>query len=131
MTTKQSTGSNVLDDIIAVIGEDAAFALATEFIGERVYIPKTAETEPRISQAIGVEMAERLRDAFYCTTITFPVGAVIERQVLSLVAQGLPKREVARRLKIREARVYAILKRVRDRGSSVSGAHGAGQPGAL
>ena len=109
-----STGSQVLDDLAEVIGEEAAFALAAEFMGERVYIPKNPDNEPRISEAIGDDLARRLCDRFYRTIIPFPSKVVIERRVVQLAEQGLPKREIARRLKIRQARVFAILARKRE-----------------
>lgn len=112
-TPASSTGSTVLDDLAEVIGEEAAFALAAEFMGERVYIPKNPEVEPRIEHAIGPENAALLCDAFWRTIIAMPTKVVIERKVVVLAAQGVTKREIARRLKIRQARVFAILQRQR------------------
>lgn len=97
-----------------MIGEEAAFALAAEFMGERVYIPKNPDNEARIAEVIGEELARHLCDAFYRTIISFPSKVVIERRVVQLAEQGLPKREIARRLKIRQARVFAILARKRE-----------------
>lgn len=108
------TGSTVLDDLAGVIGEEAALALAAEFMGERVYIPKDPEVEPRIAGAIGAELALKMCDVFWRTYIPFPSKVVIERQVMRLCDEGVTKREIARRLKIREARVFAILARHRS-----------------
>ena len=109
-----STGSQVLDDLAEVIGEEAAFALAAEFMGERVYIPLAAEKEPRIDEAIGADLAGQVRDIYHGLVLSFPSRPVIERRVCQLAAQGVTKREIARRLKIRQARVFAILARARD-----------------
>ena len=109
------TGSRILDDIAEVIGEEAAYALAFEFKGERVYIPKDHTREPRIAATIGDEAATRLCDALYRTVMTFPYKAILTRMVIVMAADpGMTKREIARRLGIREARVYAILARERD-----------------
>jgi hypothetical protein len=109
------TGSRVLDDLAEVVGEEAAFALASEFMGERVYIPKDPDVEPRIAEAIGADQARHLCDAFWRTVVTFPSKIVIERRVVQLAEQNITKREIARRLKIRQARVFAILARERDK----------------
>jgi len=111
------TGSRILDDLSEVIGEEAAFALAAEFMGERVYIPKDPAIEPRIEQAIGVEKAAQLCEAFWRTYIPFPTRVVIERLVVQLAERTDPpmtKREIAQTLKIRQALVFAILKRHRE-----------------
>ncbi len=110
------TGSTVLDEVAEVLGEEATFALAEEFMGERTYIPKSHVGERRIVEAIGEEQARRLCDVFYGTLISFPVKLVIERRVLEMDRQGLTRKETARRLKIRERRVYDILRRHRERG---------------
>lgn len=107
------TGSRVLDDIAMVIGEEATFALAAEFMGERVYVPKDPAAEPRISAVIGDEKANAFCNSYFRLIITFPSKVVIERQVIQLSEQGVTKREIARRLKIRQARVFAILARHR------------------
>jgi len=114
MAGYSGTGSQVLDDIVEVIGEEAAFALAGEFMGERVYVPKDPNVEPRIAAAIGEEAARKFSDAFWRSYIPFPSKVVIERRVMQLAAEGVGKREIARRLKIRQARVFAILARQRD-----------------
>lgn len=110
------TGSRVLDDLGEIIGEEAAFAFAAEFRGERVYIPKDHLREPRIAQAIGEDAALRLCDALWRTWIMVPFRVVTQRLVMQLAADpAMTKREIARRLKIRESQVYAILARQQDR----------------
>lgn len=111
--TSSSTGSLILDDIAEVLGEQATFALAEEFIGETIYIPQRPEAQPRIAEAIGQHLAWKLCDAFWRTYIPFPATVVIERRVLDLCEQGMKKREIARRLKIKQARVFRILQRWR------------------
>jgi hypothetical protein len=108
------TGSRVLDDLAEVIGEEAAFALAAEFLGEQVYIPKDPATEPGVAAAIGDELAAKLCGVFGGETVAMPSKVVIERRVVQLAAQGVTKREIARQLKIRQPRVFAILKRHRE-----------------
>lgn len=96
-----------------VIGEEAAFALAAEFMGERVYVPVDHTAEPRIAATIGSEKAAAFCDSYFRLIITFPSKVVIERMVIQLAEQGVKKREIARQLKIRQARVFAILARHR------------------
>lgn len=111
------TGSKVLDALAEDIGKEAAFALATEFRGEVVYIPKDPAVEPRLAAAIGEELAQHLCDQHWRTYINFPSKVVIERLVVQLAEQTEPrltKREIAQRLKIRQARVFAILAKHRE-----------------
>jgi hypothetical protein len=111
------TGSRILDDLAEVIGEEAAFALAAEFMGEIVYIPKDPATEPRIAAVVGEEKAAQFCEAFWRTYIPFPSRVVIERLVIQLAEQSDPpmtKRAIAQHLKIRQAKVFAILKRHRE-----------------
>ncbi|MFC0686423.1 hypothetical protein [Novosphingobium clariflavum] len=108
------TGSQVLDDIAEIIGEEAAFALALEFRGERLYIPKDHKREPRLAETIGEAAALHLCDCLYRTWIKVPYRVVIYRMVVQLADQKVTKREIANRLKIREAQVYAILAKHRE-----------------
>ena len=108
------TGSQILDDLAELVGEEAAWALAAEFMGERVYIPKDPAVEPRIAAAIGEDLARILCDALWRTILPFPTRVVVERRVQRLAEEGLPKREIARRVKISQSRVFAILARLRD-----------------
>lgn len=109
------TGSRILDDIAEVIGEEAAYALAWQFKGERVYLPKDHMREPRLAETVGEAVAVRLCEAFFGTVVTFPYKVILERKVAELAADpSVTKRQIAQRLGIREARVYAILARIRD-----------------
>lgn len=111
-----STGSRVLDDVAGVIGVEAAFRLGFEYRGERLYVPKEPARHPRIAEAIGSDLAAEFCATFGGTTITLPTNVVIERKVMELVALGaMTKREIARELRIREARVYEILRREEER----------------
>ncbi len=107
------TGSVVLDEIAEVIGEEAALKLAEEFVGERLYIPRSPETDPRIVEAIGNELAGRLCDTFFRITISIPIRLVNARRVAEMVRQGKSKREIGRALRITERQVYRILEGLR------------------
>lgn len=105
----KSTGSTVLDEIFEVIGEDAGWKLAEEFIGQRLYIPKDPATDPRIAKAIGDEMTAKLCSALWRTTVSIPTQPVIERLVAQLASQGRTKNEICRALHITERQVYRVL----------------------
>lgn len=109
-------GSRVLDDLAEVIGEKKALDLAWEFRGERLYVPEDHTIEPRIQAAIGEQAARQLSDVFHKSIMPIPMTVPTERKVLQLVAQGqMTRREIARFVGIREARVYAILDKWRKR----------------
>lgn len=111
---RPGTGSQVLDDLAEVIGQDAVMALGWEFRGQRLYVPKDPAREPRIAEAIGDEATRQFCRIFGGTMVAFPMKVLIEARVRELAAAGVTKTEIARRLSIREARVYAILAAARD-----------------
>ncbi|WP_298174637.1 helix-turn-helix domain-containing protein [Novosphingobium sp.] len=109
VASPSGTGSRVLDDLADVIGEEAACKLAFRFRGLRLYIPKDPASDPRIAEAIGEDLAARLCDALYRTTIPMPVREVERRMVHSLAAQGMTRQAIAERLHITERQVYRLL----------------------
>ena len=88
--------------------------LAWEFRGQRLYVPQDPNREPRIAAAIGEELARKLCDSFWRTTVTVPMNVVLAWKVQQLADEGITKREIARLCCIREARVYAILAAARE-----------------
>ncbi|WP_072381539.1 helix-turn-helix domain-containing protein [Novosphingobium sp. NDB2Meth1] len=107
-------GSRVLDEIAEVIGEEATWRLAEEFGGERLYVPRSPSTDPRIAKAIGQELTEKLCDTFYRLTISIPIRLITARRVAEMVRQGdKSNREIARALHITERQVYRILEGLR------------------
>ncbi|MEM8724327.1 MAG: hypothetical protein AAGE86_02290 [Pseudomonadota bacterium] len=110
-----STGSAVLDDIAEVIGFAAALDLGVEFRGERVYIPKDPAKQPRIAEAIGEDRARVLCDAKWRTHVSMPMGVVLHHKVKQMAETGkFTRRAIAKDLRIREARVYEILRKWRE-----------------
>lgn len=103
------TGSRILDDLAEVIGEEAAFALAWEFRGQRLYVPKDPQVEPLIARAIGEALAAKFCDAFWRTTIYLPMREATRRKVHTLARSGMTRREIARVAKIAERQVYRLL----------------------
>jgi len=104
------TGSRVLDDLAEVIGEAAAFALASEFRGLRLYVPKDPALEPDIAKAIGADLAAKFCHVFGGTTICLPMREALRRQVHHMRYQlEMPHYRIARMLKIAERQVYRLL----------------------
>lgn len=104
------TGSIVLDDIAEVIGEEAAFALAWEFRGLRLYVPKNPAQDEAIAKAIGTAQAERLCHVFGGTTVAMPVREVTRRMVHHLRHdRKLSHFAIGRQLRITERQVYRLL----------------------
>lgn len=123
------TGSRILDELAEVIGETAALDLAWAFRGIVLYIPKNPDTEPRIAEAIGDELAARLCEALWRVSVYMPFTEILRRKVLALDAANVSRREIALQLGIAERRVYRILERS---GESANGAgHDPRQPAFL
>ena len=107
---KSITGSQVLDDVAGVIGAEAALALAFEFRGIRLYVPKEPNNNPRIAAAIGADLAAKLCDAYYSTVLYMPFKETMRRKVHALCAEGLTKCQIAETLHIGERQVYRMLR---------------------
>lgn len=106
-----TTGSEILDDLAEVIGVEAAFALAWEFRGLRLYVPKDPKVEPGIAAAIGEDRAGQFCRVFGGTTVTFPMREVNRRKVHHLrYVKGLTHHKIAREMRISERQVYHLLK---------------------
>ena len=106
----KGTGSRILDDLAEVIGEAAALALAWEFRGLNLYIPQDPGREPGIAKAIGEDLAVRLCDVFWRTSIYMPLREVTRARVHQLAGNtNMTKQEIAIELGIAERQVYRLL----------------------
>lgn len=112
-TASIGLGSKALNEVAAVIGDEAALALALEFRGVGFYVSRDCKREPRIAKAIGAELAERFCNAFHGLPMTLPTGEAERRAVVHLATTrpDLTNRQIAETLHIKERQVYRLLKK--------------------
>lgn len=104
-----------LAEVAAVIGDDAAAALAAAFCGVPLYVPKAPGPDHPVTRAIGPEKAALLGSFFHTTKIEFGVGVAKRRAIRDMKAAGVSNRDIARRLLVTDRFVRMVL--AEDRGA--------------
>ena len=100
-----SARSVQLDDLVAVLGRDDALKLCRDCGGRRFYLPKSDAGSPpeQIVDAIGIEAAQALEQAYRSTYIVIPLA---NREVaIWLARKGYEPGEIAGRLRVTERAV--------------------------
>jgi DNA-binding transcriptional regulator LsrR (DeoR family) len=90
--------------------EEQIAALAEEFGGQRVYIPRRIRQSHRITRVIGFEAAARLGEIIGGSTWRIPVAR--DMRICLYNSQGLKRREIARRLCMSEVGLGRAMKRL-------------------
>jgi hypothetical protein len=101
-------------EVAAVIGDDAAAALAAAFCGRPLYVPRQPDADHAVSLAIGHEKALLLGSYFYRTKLEFPVGAAKRAAIRAMKVQGLGNREIAARLLVTDRFVRMVIAEAAD-----------------
>ncbi len=105
-----SRSSDLLDEIVAVIGHDGYCALAWAFGGGKFYVPRwPVSADHAIVKALGPARAEAFCSHFAGSDIVLPLGPWRRRAVLDLKQQGLSGDQIARQLRISRSWVYEVL----------------------
>lgn len=113
-----SRSSELLDELVAVVGHDGYCALAWAFGGGKFYVPRwppeagLAASHP-IVKALGAARARAFCDHFAGSDIVLPLGPWRRRAVLDLAAKDLSGDEIARQLRISRSWVYEVLAEAR------------------
>jgi DNA-binding transcriptional regulator LsrR (DeoR family) len=96
-------------NLVRLLGEDGARALAQAFGGRRLYVPRQPGAHHPITVAVGQQAAERLAAAFHGVGIDVPVMPATRTEIRRLDAEGLTRADIARKLGITERWVYKTL----------------------
>ena len=126
-----TTGSRVLDELIRMIGEESALALAREFGGTQITLVRgetrsSAITRSRVAEVIGEPAYETLlREIGVGAVLSVPMGKTLLRirdvaECHRLIDAGLTTNEIALRLN----RSYRWVERV---GKEPTASHQAAQ----
>ena len=118
-----STGSRVLDEIAAVIGREAALALARALGGQRLYVPRNFDPVSAVVAAIGADAAAELARTFFGTHIELPLK--VARREIVIAAKRLHPEWTANQLAahagVSRWQVFAILRHADDRQGDLFG----------
>ena len=99
------------DELLALLGEDAVFALAEEYAGTRLYVPsKRLGDRHLIVRAIGREAADKLHERFGTATIRMPL--MRDLRARRHRENGMSVQRIAVRRGMTENGVGRILKRL-------------------
>lgn len=106
--------SELLDELVAVIGHDGYCALAWSFGGGKFYVPRwPLAADHALLLALGPDRAEAFCRHFAGSDIVLPLGPWRRRAVVDLSKQGLSGDEIARQLRISRSWVYEVIAEAR------------------
>ena len=109
-----AAASEIEAEVAAVIGADAAAALAAAFCGRPVYVPRHPGADHPVAKIIGHEKAILLGNYFWATKLEFPVGIAKRRAILDMKARGIGNREIAARLLVTDRFVRMVIAEAND-----------------
>ncbi len=86
-------------EVREIVGHEAARVLQKQRAGRRIYVPKTCKANHWITQAIGVDAAQKLIDTFGGLSIDIPLGehsfnARLKAHAIKLLHQNMPLTQV-------------------------------------
>ncbi len=110
--------SELLDELVAVVGHDGYCALAWAFGGGKFYVPRWPAgtglpANHPIVKALGPARAQIFCQHFAGSDIVLPLGAWRRRAVFDLQQRGLSADQIAGQLRISRSWVYEVLAEVR------------------
>lgn len=110
--------SELVDDLVAVIGEAGYLKLAEALGGSLFYVPRQPGPDHPITRAIGPRLAAQMGEYFHGQNLVLPVGQWRRRAVIALHAEGLTGDEIAARLKMSRSYVFDVLAAARTRAAT-------------
>jgi hypothetical protein len=111
---------SMLQNLIDLIGRDAAAALVAAFGGTRVYIPQAPEPDDTLSALIGHLPACALAQIFGGDRVEVPNPPPRRMRILELRANGLTINAIARTLACTRRRVFQVIAEARAADCSVA-----------
>jgi len=106
--------SPLVSELIAVIGEEAYFALGKAAGGAMFYVPRWFPDSHWVVEAIGAAAAAQLCEYFHRNYLVLPVREWQRLAIARLAEQGLSGDDIARELRISRSWVYERLAGGRD-----------------
>jgi hypothetical protein len=110
--------SDLSDEILALLGEEATVRLAERIGGQRIYIPLKVRDNGVLCKAIGREAAQRLSAQFAPATIR--IGVFRDLRARHYRSKGMSARQIATRLCMSQTGVDRMLRRLGAKASKSS-----------
>ena len=99
----------MLEEIVEVIGENAAARLIARFGGTRLYVPHSPSADDALARAVGEAAAIKLARVFGGERVELPKPPPRRMQIVELRAAGRSIEEIARILNCTRRRVFQVL----------------------
>ncbi|MDA8230364.1 MAG: hypothetical protein M0006_03405 [Magnetospirillum sp.] len=104
-----SRGDLTYDDLVALIGQDAAERLSEVRGGRGMYVPHRPGPASPLAAAVGQEAADILGRAMGGDELTVPVGPGKRARIRRLKRDGVPVSAIAADIRCTERFVYKVL----------------------
>jgi len=106
----------MIDEFIALVGEDAFIKLACVFGGGKLYIGDTEHMVQKLTIVMGDEAAHKMIQAYKGGWINVPKHtsaalAVRNRQIIQDCDAGFTMRQLAQKYELTDRRIYYIMKK--------------------
>ncbi|MGH7935374.1 MAG: helix-turn-helix domain-containing protein [Candidatus Binataceae bacterium] len=104
----------MLQELIALIGEEAATRLIAAFGGTRLYVPHSPQDGDALTATIGLNAALKLACVYGGDRVDVPNPTPRRTRIIALRSTGLTVDAIARALGCTRRRVFQVLAEARD-----------------
>jgi len=106
----------MIDELIALIGEEAFIKLACVFGGGKLYIGATENTVKKLTVVIGSEAAHKMIQAYSGGWISVPKHSTAElalrnKQIIQDCDAGITIRQLAQKYELTDRQICNVLKK--------------------
>jgi len=105
--------SSMLEELIELLGEEAAVKHVAAYGGTRLYVPHDPEADDALVSSIGLSAAIRLARVYGGDRVDVPNPTPRRTRILQLRARGLSVDAIARSLQCTRRRVFQVLAEAR------------------
>lgn len=106
-------GDSMLEELIHIIGEEAARRLVADFGGTRLYVPHFPGEDDTLARSIGIAAAVKLARIFGGDRVEVPNPPPRRVRILTMRAAGHSVDQIARELRCTRRRVFQVLAEAR------------------
>jgi hypothetical protein len=107
------TRGALLEELIAVLGQDAAARLVAVYGGTRLYVPQSPSADDAVSNAIGHTAALALGRIYGGDRVDVPNPTPRRTRIVQMRAEGIGVDAIARALGCTRRRVFQVLAEMR------------------
>ncbi|MFC3442569.1 hypothetical protein ACFOKF_15445 [Sphingobium rhizovicinum] len=108
--SRRVTSEHLVAELVALLGERAFIALAENFGGRRLYVPRKIDADGEIAKAVGMTAAQKLSDRKSPDYLRVPLARGLRARHHR--AAGLSNGEIATKLGMTETGVNSLFARM-------------------